>query len=338
MAGTTYTGTVKSFNPHKGWGFADCPALGTDAFILKSELNGYAVSKNDQISFSVTQGPKGMQATNVKISGTPTSFFGEVKTWNTAKGFGFLSSPACQAIFGKDVFALRGEFRDGFAMQGLQVQFKASMGERGPVASNIQVLSPEKSMPMAQWGGPAPAWGGPMMGQWGGGQFGGWNNKSKEEEEVYFGTLKGINAEKGWGHVSCESVQKTMGKDLFIMKTSLENTNLHPGQPVSFNIAQGPKGPHAVNLKPFDAHSSGMVFTGKIKSFNDIKGWGFIESAQAQPIFFSDIFVHKREMNGKTVSAGDVVQFTVDVSGGRAAAQNVTTGGGSRAPGPARAF
>lgn len=367
-AGQTYTGVVKSFNPHKGWGFVECGPLGADAFVLKSELNGFAVTKGDQLKFTVTNGPKGLQAMNITVA-TPghEKFFGEIKTWNAAKGYGFLTSPACTAIFGKDVFALGGEFRSGYGAQGMQVMFKAAMSDRGPVASDIQVLGFDSEMAGGkgqQWGPGysgnqgyfqassfAPfggkGWQGmamPAMGGmgWHGGKGGfgkgGWgsdtgnwasagtgSSKPSGEAVVYYGTLRGMNVEKGWGHIACEAMTKMLGRDIFVMKTNLEAaTPLAPGDSVSFNIEQGPKGPHATNIQPFDTQSAAMVFHGTVKSFNDTKGWGFIESAEAKKVFRSDFFVHKREMGGKTPNSGDQVQFSVDISQGRASAKNVT--------------
>lgn len=325
MSGQTYTGTVKSFNPYKGWGFVECPALGSDAFVLKSELNGFAVSKGDQLTFSVTQGAKGLQATNITLDKpNPDFFFGEIKTWNMAKGFGFLSSPATQAIFGKDVFALMGEIRNGFAAQGLQVLFKAKNSDRGPVASDIQVLGSDNWMPPVPaqgnfFGGGKGGW--DSQSSWGGSNN--WGTKVFSEEEVYFGTIKAVNDEKGWGHIACDAMTKLLGKDLFVMKTTIDEAKVHVGEQVSFTVAQGPKGPHATNIQTFDQQSAGMVFTGSIKTFNDTKGWGFIESQEARAIFRSDVFLHKRELNGKTVAVGDKVQFTVDTSGGRASATNL---------------
>lgn len=362
MAAVQHVGIIKSFNPTKGWGFVDCPEAGADAFVLKHDLNGYAVKKGDQISFTVSTGPKGPQANNIKVLTVAPdgsrSFFGEVKSFNPAKGFGFLSSPACQEQFdGKDVFVLRENFEGGIVVQGAQVVFKAKMAERGPIASEVRLLGVETSLqqggwgaPMmggkggafgaAQgkggWGAPAQAWGAGYAAQgasWnapggkGGdswGQGGGDWRKDPQENETFFGTLKNMNEEKGFGFIACDAVNKMYGKDLFVMKDALDSAPpVHPGQLVSFNVAQGQKGPHAINIQPFSEQSAGMVFTGEVKSFNDTKGWGFISSAQADPIFHSDIFLHKRDLNGKTVRPGDQIQFTVDISGGRASARTI---------------
>lgn len=63
------TGTVKWFNAEKGFGFI-APSDGTaDVFAHYSEIasSGYrSLEENQSVSFDVTQGPKGPQATNIQ--------------------------------------------------------------------------------------------------------------------------------------------------------------------------------------------------------------------------------------------------------------------------------
>ncbi|CAE8590083.1 unnamed protein product [Polarella glacialis] len=425
MAAPTYVGTVNSFNPHKGWGFiesADAKNLyGSDVFLMKNDLNSFGVSRGDQVSFNVTQSDKGPRATNVKVLTVGPdglqSFFGELKSFNGEKGFGFITSPASESIFSKDCFVLAGEFGDVYPEQGMHVQFKAKMGERGPVASEVRVLGQpggfggkggqggfggKGGFGMSQWDGGfggkgfggkgfggfdggkgfgggfdggkgfggkgfgggfdggkgfgggfdgGKGFGGGFGGKGGfgggydggfGGGFGGkggfdggkggWGPSEPKESDVFFGTVKSVN-EKGFAHIACQSIEKIYGRDMFAHRTSIEEANVQPGQPVSFSVSMGPKGPHAVNIQPFDEQSAGQVFVGQVKTFNETKGWGFINSPAAMQMFKSDIFLHKNELNGKTVSMGDQVSFTVDATGGRASAKNISTGAGGRAPG-----
>ncbi len=62
-------GTVKWFNSEKGFGFI-APADGSpDVFVHFSAIqgNGYkSLDENQQVEFDVTQGPKGLQAENVR--------------------------------------------------------------------------------------------------------------------------------------------------------------------------------------------------------------------------------------------------------------------------------
>ena len=62
------TGTVKGFNPEKGFGFIT-PEDGPDVFVHFSAIQGDGyrnLDENQKVEFDVTQGPKGPQASNVR--------------------------------------------------------------------------------------------------------------------------------------------------------------------------------------------------------------------------------------------------------------------------------
>ncbi|KOV70760.1 cold-shock protein [Streptomyces sp. NPDC086091] len=62
------TGTVKWFNAEKGFGFIAQEGGGPDVFVHYSAINAQgfrSLEENQQVSFDVTQGPKGPQAENV---------------------------------------------------------------------------------------------------------------------------------------------------------------------------------------------------------------------------------------------------------------------------------
>ncbi|MCU4184900.1 cold-shock protein [Acidiferrimicrobium sp. IK] len=62
------TGTVKWFNSEKGYGFISQEG-GPDVFVHFSAIqgNGYRnLEENEKVEFEVNQGPKGLQAANVK--------------------------------------------------------------------------------------------------------------------------------------------------------------------------------------------------------------------------------------------------------------------------------
>jgi CspA family cold shock protein len=65
------TGTVKWFSSEKGFGFISQES-GEDVFVHFSGIEGggyKSLEENQRVEFDVTQGPKGLQATNVRIVG-----------------------------------------------------------------------------------------------------------------------------------------------------------------------------------------------------------------------------------------------------------------------------
>ncbi|CAL1156690.1 unnamed protein product [Cladocopium goreaui] len=100
------SGTVTSYNPHKGWGFIECNGQGV--FVNRRQCGGYCLAKGMKVSFIVTQGDKGQQATDVKVMVPPEEamYHGEIKSFNPNKGYGFVG---CEAFPGQDVFVLKSE-------------------------------------------------------------------------------------------------------------------------------------------------------------------------------------------------------------------------------------
>jgi CspA family cold shock protein len=66
---TTETGTVKWFNEGKGFGFIARDGGGADLFAHFSEIKGSGfktLAEAQRVEFEVTQGQKGMQASNIR--------------------------------------------------------------------------------------------------------------------------------------------------------------------------------------------------------------------------------------------------------------------------------
>lgn len=66
------TGTVKWFNGEKGFGFITQDGGGPDVFVHFSAIagSGYKnLEENQKVEFEVTQGQKGLQASDVRVIG-----------------------------------------------------------------------------------------------------------------------------------------------------------------------------------------------------------------------------------------------------------------------------
>jgi CspA family cold shock protein len=62
-------GTVKWFNPEKGFGFIEQDGGGADVFVHYNQIqsNGFrTLEENQKVEFEIEQSPKGPQAVNVR--------------------------------------------------------------------------------------------------------------------------------------------------------------------------------------------------------------------------------------------------------------------------------
>jgi len=76
--------------------------------------------------------------------------------------------------------------------------------------------------------------------------------KRPKENIVDKGKVKWFNERKGFGFI----IPENGGEDLFIHHTNIAAEgfrSLHDGQEVEFEVAQGKKGPEAVNVHPCSA-------------------------------------------------------------------------------------
>jgi len=225
-----------------------------------------------------------------------------------------ISNPQMLQAYGKDVFFSKTVVQGGFPAPGEQVAFTVKMEAKGPAAASVQVLWRQQPVALASFVpvrgmGITPA-----------------VSKLPGRQQMFYGVLKSFNEEKGWGHISCEATSRVYGKDVFLMKGALQDQVAQQGALVSFRVNMGTKGPQAtaVTLLPpgsfrLSSDPPGeepVVFAGQVKSFNPEKGWGFVSSEDLQQTFGKDIFIHKRELDGRAPNPGEEVRISVEIDDG----------------------
>eukprot|EP00928_Gymnodinium_smaydae_P079566 TRINITY_DN63466_c0_g1_i1.p1 TRINITY_DN63466_c0_g1~~TRINITY_DN63466_c0_g1_i1.p1 ORF type:complete len:354 (+),score=83.79 TRINITY_DN63466_c0_g1_i1:134-1195(+) len=144
---------------------------------------------------------------------------------------------------------------------------------------------------------------------------------------LYVGHVKSWNPTKGWGHISCAETQQLYGKDVFLLRSALNDTNVSVGEAVAFSVVDNGRGPEAASARsvagvapalstpaasslPADAASQGL-YAGIVKSWNPVKGWGHIVCEQTQALFGKDMFFMKSQVIGDVVLKGAQVTFAV---------------------------
>lgn len=250
MPGGSYAGAIKFFNAQKGWGFIECvqtqEIYGKDIIVLKSDLAAGTAKAGDPVTFDLVQGPKGPQAANVQQGGMPGEYRGVIKSFNPQKGFGFIECAQTQAIYGKDIIVLKTELPSGVVDTGHSVSFEVAQGPKGPQAANVLLqggyssrdLGARKPHVASHYGGQANPYAvpGPAYA------------RGSQANSSYEGEVKSFNPEKGWGFVTSTVVVQLFGKDILFRMSSGLAVPFLPGQRVTFDISQSPKGPEAINL------------------------------------------------------------------------------------------
>lgn len=158
--GETFEGTVKAFSEEKGWGHIVCKQTrelyGRDIFFMRSALRGGRISAGDQVSFGVTMGIKGPQASHVTSMEKGTdwgsqvtsgrSFEGTIMHFSEEKGWGFVQCEETRNMFGKDIFVHKREFGESMLRNAEQVTFTVELTRDGrPEAKNVVKASNDSS-------------------------------------------------------------------------------------------------------------------------------------------------------------------------------------------------
>ncbi|ACZ37708.1 cold-shock protein [Sphaerobacter thermophilus] len=62
------TGTVKWYDPEKGYGFIARDDGDSDLFVHRSAISGSELNEGDRVEFDVTSSPKGPRAEHVRVT------------------------------------------------------------------------------------------------------------------------------------------------------------------------------------------------------------------------------------------------------------------------------
>lgn len=228
------------------------------------------------------------------VDGTETEHVGVVKSYNASKGYGFISCNATFALYQCDVFLHRNEFERNGLYEGAPVTFGLQWNNQGkpqavdvhvdPNATAVVVPQPKVVTPRGpgiKRGRPMDSWGVQEMGT-----VGPPAAKRAAAGAAVAGRFRmGANPGNMWAQAPA---MQTM------MPTPQYQT------------------PYVKKADPVP--ESGGPYIGTIKSFNPLKGFGFIECEDTKTKYGRDVFLHKNEFEGKELEVGSSVVFTLQMN------------------------
>merc|ERR1719323_2213478 len=122
-----------------------------------------------------------------------------------------------------------------------------------------------------------------------------------EPEEWFIGKIKSYAPMQGYGFIECDDTFQVYESDVFLHRMQVQDGRLgrpQKGDTVRFSVEMNKKGrPQARNV---DRYVEGgpwvpatKSFVGRVKSYSDKQGFGFIACEDTKIVFKSDIFIHK---------------------------------------------
>lgn len=214
-------GTVRWFDPERGFGFLAPEDGSADLFVHVSEIAGDGgtrlLREGQAVEYEVGEGDRGPQARGVRVTGDVAAdaalgVLGTVKWYEPAKGYGF----AVPDGGGSELFVHSSAIvTGGVVTAGQRVAFLVGEGERGPQAEHVLPLGAGVAAPAVADGAD--------------------------------GTVTWYDAGKGFGFVTPDGG----GEDVFVNVRALGEgvTALNDGDRVSYDVVQGDRGPQARNLR-----------------------------------------------------------------------------------------
>jgi CspA family cold shock protein len=294
-------GTVRWFDPERGFGFLAPDDESADLFVHASEIDADGgprlLREGQAVEFEVGEGDRGPQARRVRVTGdlapdTPVGVLGTVAWYEPGKGYGFATPDGG----GPEVFVHSSAIvTGGVVTAGQRVAFLVAEGERGPQAAHVVPLGAGAGRPDAADGAD--------------------------------GTVSWYDEGKGFGFVTPDSG----GPDVFVHVRALAEglTWLTEGDRVAYEAVAGDRGPQARDLHlvrsaatdaepappapargahPRSGDVTARAGEGVVARYDAERGFGFITPDAGG----ADLFVHLSVLgDAEPLRKGERVRFGV---------------------------
>merc|ERR1712048_1240276 len=105
---------------------------------------------------------------------------------------------------------MKSQIPGGNISKGTTVQFSVRQGIKGPEAEAVRPVEAATNMlaPVAVMPSTLPIQYSPIVAPYSG-----------PPAQIFYGTVKSFNEDKGWGHITCAETQAIYGKDMFVLRS-----------------------------------------------------------------------------------------------------------------------
>lgn len=139
---------------------------------------------------------------------------------------------------------------------------------------------------------------------------------SQLEGGIFVGKVITFNSKAGRGFIECEEIREAYDKDIYVHGSVLAKAGANIGDLVEFSIHISPQGlPQASSpLKVLESEGQReAAFRGRLKSFSEKTGYGFIECDETFQTYGRDVYVGAQAFHSGKVRVGHMVDFNVEV-------------------------
>jgi len=311
--GQQHHGICKTFNGT--WGFLQSPEIDGDVFCHVRDSPHDAISRmmpGEAVKFHVVQGSSskqnnGLTALNVQRQGVADFQEGEQHQgvadfqegeWVTGTLTKIHGSMAFCSVLGTEGDVLLGErcLRDsGMSLMALQigqsVSLKVVQGTKGYHATSISQLS-------QRWHQPSPRW---------------------QASQRVIGTVKKVHGANGFCSVPGVAIDVLLGSRS-LLEAGVNLAMLQVGENLTFELSEGPKGYHAVNIQQARqqvanhgwSNGSGNRVVGTLQKSHGANGFCSVDGV-ADDVLLGSRSLAMAGLSLATMQVGDKLSFDLEV-------------------------
>jgi len=291
----------------------------------------------DHVSFEIIMVNQQPRARHLQLAGSRSGsirsaepglrYTGTIKSFNEATGFGFIECPEAFRQFRRDVFLHKQQL--GRFSKGVSVTFKLELKDGKPQAQDLQAACGTGAGAAGPGAADVPGTGPVDAGEGGGtaGPGGGGAGPSGAGPSPAGLTVADSNPAAMMNRSAADAGASAACAAFVISQAPLPPSPMPLRQSLEAATAAAPAYSSGIQAPEDGDACTGSTFIGRVKSFKQEKGWGFIVPDASQPSLppaVRDVFVQSKNLIGCfELAMEERVHFQLVFDRGRPQARNV---------------